>query len=182
MALLISCELRGMLSVLDTWLGLCIAVIGTGWKLFDPAPYPMAGRVLAMLTGIAISTQAQSGLRLRETRYQLLPMPAWRAVLARDAAYMTMQIALSAAFDPVAGAAFGMASLAFGRYPALYANLRLERWRFAGGRVLFGVLQMVAGAILAFDGARGLAVAFVIWTMSVWWAGRQLSRQIFPGR
>jgi hypothetical protein len=175
--ILVSCHLRGMLALLDTWLGLAIAVIGIAWKLSAAGADPAAGRVLAMLTGIAISTQVQSGSGLRDTRYRLMPLAAWQSVLARDVAYLAVQLVLSAAFDPLAGLAFGMASLAAGRYPALYAHLRVERWRFASGRVLFGALQMIAGAMLSFAGLAGAAVAALLWAASVWWAGRVLARE-----
>jgi len=77
---------------------------------------------------------------------------------------------LTAGLDPIAGLAFGMTALAVGRYASLHAHLKAERWRFAGGRVLFGSLQMIAGATLAFAGPKGAALAALLWAASVWWA------------
>lgn len=107
----------------------------------------------------------------------MLPIDAWRIVLTRDGAYLAVQLALTFALDPIAGLAFGMTALAGGRYPSLHAGLRAERWRFSSGRVFFGALQMIAGATLAFAGAKGAAIAVVIWAGSVWWGGSVLARR-----
>jgi hypothetical protein len=168
--ILMSSHLRAMLVVLDTWLAAVIALIGVIWRITshdaDPAAWPM----LAILVGSALSTQAQCSVGLDATRIRLLPAPAWRILLARDGAYLAVTALLTVGLDPIAGLAFGMAALAVGRYASLHAHLKAERWRFAGGRVLFGSLQMIAGATLAFAGAKGAALAALLWAASVWWA------------
>lgn len=175
---LMSAQLRGMLTVLDTWLAAAIALIGTAWRIAARDADPAAMPVLAMLVGIALSTQTQSGAGLDATRHRLLPVRAWRVVLARDAAYLLVQAALTAALDPVAGVAFGMAAIAAGRYPALYTRLAVRRWRFTGGRVLFGVLQMAGGAAVAFAGAKGAGIAAAAWLATVWWGGSVLAQRL----
>jgi hypothetical protein len=176
-SMLIVNHVRAMLAVLDTWLALVIAIIATVWRIqardADSAAWPM----LSILVGIALSTQAQCGAEFGATRYRLLPIDAWRMLLARDAAYLAMQLAMTVTLDPTTGLAFGMTALAVGRYPSLYAGLRAERWRFSSGRVLFGALQMIAGATLAFAGAKGAILAVVVWAGSVWWGGSVLAQR-----
>jgi hypothetical protein len=169
--------LRAMLAVLDTWLALIIATIAAAWRILARDADPAAWRMLSILVGIALSTQAQCGADFATTRYRLLPLGSRRIILARDSAYIAVQLAFTLALDPIAGLTFGMTTLALGRYPSLYARLRAERWRFSGGRVLFGALQMIAGATLAFAGAAGAAIAVAIWSGSVWWGGSVLAQR-----
>jgi hypothetical protein len=172
--LLVTNHLRAMLTILDTWLAVAIAAIGVSWRIAGNAADPAAWPMLSILVGIALSTQAQCGPDLDAIRYRLLPAAAWQVLLARDAAYLAMQALLTVGLDPVAGLAFGMTALAAGRYAAIRAGPRTERWRFASGRVLFGALQMIAGAVLSFAGVRGTAVAVALWAASLWWGARCL--------
>jgi len=176
--LMVSNHLREMLVLLDTWLAVAIAVIGMAWRLSSPDADPAAWLVLALLVGIALSTQAQCGAGLDATRYRVLPLAPWRILLARDTAYLAVQALLTAPLDPRAGLAFGMTALAVGRYPTLNARLRAERWRFASGRVLFGALQMIAGAILVFAGWAGAAAAAALWLGSLGWGGSVLAQRL----
>ncbi len=176
--ILVSNHVREMLVLLDTWLALAIAAIGMLWRATAHDADPAAWPILAMLVGIALSTQAQCGGGLDATRYRLLPLAAWRVLLARDTAYLAVQTALTAGLDPRAGLVFGMTALAAARYPALHASLRAERWRFASGRVLFGTLQMIAGAMLVFAGWAGAATAAALWLGSVWWGGSVLAQRL----
>ena len=172
--LLMTSHLRAMLAVLDTWLALVIAVIGVSWRVAAKTADPSAWPMLSILVGIALSTQAQGGAGLDATRYRMLPAAGWRVLLARDAAYLGVQALLTVGLDPVAGVAFGMMALAAGRYPSPHSRLRAERWRFAGGRVLFGALQMIAGAAFALGGIKGAAVAITAWVVSLRWGARYL--------
>jgi hypothetical protein len=169
--------LRAMLAVLDTWLALIIAIIATAWRILARDADPAAWRMLSILAGIALSTQAQCGADFAAARYRLLPLGPRQIILARDGAYIAVQLAFTLALDPIAGLTFGMTALTVGRYPSLYARLRAERWRFSSGRVLFGASQMIAGATLAFAGAAGTAIAVAIWAGSVWWGGSVLAQR-----
>ena len=128
--------------------------------------------------GIALSTWAQSGTDLDSTRYRLLPLAPWRILLARDSAYLLVQIVLTLALSPVAGLTFGMTALAIGRYPSLGSRLHQERWRFASGRVPFGAAQMILGAALVMMGGPGLAIAMLMWVASVAWGGSALAKRL----
>jgi hypothetical protein len=167
-----------MLAVLDTWLAFVIAGIATIWRVtsqqLDPAAFP----ILAILVGIALSTQAQCTAGLDGIRYRLLPASPIRILLARDLAYLGIQMLLTVSLDLRAGLSFAFAAIAFGRYPALNAALPNERWRFTGGRVLFGCLQMIIGAALAFGGFAGLTIAAVLWIASLYYGASVLAKRL----
>jgi hypothetical protein len=178
--ILVALHLRAMLTALDTWLATAIAALGAGFRIAAPDADPASGRILAILVGIALSTLAQCSSGLEATRYRLLPAAGWRVILARDAAFLLVLALLTAALDPRTGLVFGMAALAAGRYPSLHSRLRVERWRFAGGRVLFGVLQMIGGGVLAFGGSAGALIAVAAWGLSVLWGSHSWLRTRFP--
>jgi hypothetical protein len=171
-------HLRRMLATLDVWLALVIATIGTAWRIFGRAPDPAAWPILSILIGIALSTWAQSGYGLDGTRFRLVPLSARRIVLAGDAAYLSVQLMLTAPLDPIAGLAFGMTALAIGRYPALDARAQPRRWRFTGGRVFYGAAQIIGGSMLAFAGVRGAAIAVLLWAASATWASSVLAQRL----
>ena len=161
-------DIRQMLSVLDTWLALLLAVVGIA---ANARALPGGGAGMASLVALALSTYAQclfsldgaSGL----TRHRLFPLPGWRILLAKDVAYLAVLTVLVVPIDLGAGVAFGLMALAFGRYPALRDRLPVQRWRFTGGRLPFGILQMAAGAAAAFaESQHGLPVlllAFLVY-------------------
>jgi hypothetical protein len=166
-----------MLAVLDTWLALIIAIIATARRVEARDPDPAAWRMLSILLGIALSTQARCGADFAAMRYRLLPLGPRRIILARDGAYTAVQLAFTLSLDPIAGFTFGMTALAVGRYPSFHVKQRPKRWRFSSGRVLFGALQMAAGATLAFAGAGGAAIAIALWAGSVCWGGSVLAQR-----
>jgi hypothetical protein len=178
LGILCATQLRRMITVLDTWLAALIAIVGVVWKIGSQVPDPTAGPILAILVGIALSTQAQSGAGLDTTRYRLLPVPALRIIAVRDMAYLSLVVLLSAGLDLIAGLTFAMAALALGRYPSIRSRLDAERWRFAGGRVGFGALQMIAGAALASAGWLGAAIAAVAWVVSLFWGASVLAQRL----
>jgi len=174
---LVSHHLREMLTVLDTWLALVLAAIGTAWRVTGQSPDPSAWPILSILVGIALSTWSQCGAGLDSTRYRLLPLHPWRILLARDAAYLAVQAALTAGLSPIAGLTFGMTVLAVGRYTTLHAHLRQPRWRFASGRVVVGATQMVLASTLAFAAGWAIAIASALWLASVAWGGLILAQR-----
>lgn len=176
--ILLANSLRQMLTVLDTWLALVIALIATGWRVTTLHPDRAAAPILSILVGIALSTQTQCAVGLDATRYHILPVTPLRILLARDLAYLAVQLLLTAALDPVAGLAFGFAAVALGRYPSLFANLQAERWRFTGGRVLFGSLQMIVGAALVFGGLPGILIGAILWTGSLFYGASVLAQRL----
>jgi hypothetical protein len=171
---LITNNLRQIFSVLDTWLALGIGWGGGLWRLVARQPDPAALPILGTLAALALSTYAQSLFALDGdsgiTRYRLLPLRGWRIVLAKDAAFLGVLLVALLPLSVPRSLAFGLTALAFGRYPAMRLRLPQERWRFTSGRVLWGVLQGVAGIGLP------LLVAAPLYLVSLWWAGRDWDR------
>jgi hypothetical protein len=181
---LVTANLRGMLSLLDPYLAILIAIAGTAWRLAAPAD-PGAFPILAMLIAVAVSTWTQCSFALDAgpgmTRYRLLPVRGWQILLAKDLAFLGLLLLLTFPLDPAAGLAFGLASLAIGRYPALKVDLPQRRWRFSSGRVLFGVLQGLIGATLGFHASGGgLAIALAMYFTSLILGGRAWERSVRP--
>jgi hypothetical protein len=170
-------NLRQMFTILDTWLAVVLAILGC-----LPRVPPDSRPMMAMLVALSLSTYAQCLFALDGslTRYRLLPLSGWQIVLAKDLAYLSVLIVLTAALAPAPALAFGFTSLAIGRYPSLFSRLAVQRWRFTGGRVFFGVLQVILGAAAA-NGETGFGPAILLgaatlYAVSLWWAGRSLLR------
>jgi hypothetical protein len=81
--------------------------------------------------------------------------------------------------DPGAGLAFGLAALAIGHYPAVRDRLPVQRWRFTGGRLPFGIVQIAAGAVAALaeseHGPVILLPVLLLYVLSVWLGGRWIA-------
>ncbi len=177
---LVQNNLRQIWSVLDTYMAMVLCVAGLAYRLGGGDP--QARPILAILVALALSTYTQCLFSLDgaagATRLRLLPIEGWRCLLAKDAAWLLTLLVLTAPLDAGVGLAFGFVALAAGRYPAVAARLPIERWRFAGGRVLFGVLQGIAGTAAGMlehsAGFAVLASAAVIWMASVLRGGKYL--------
>jgi hypothetical protein len=173
----IRANLRQIFTVLDTYLAILIAILAN-----LPSVPPDSRPILSMLVALSLSTYAQCLFSLdgSPTRYRLLPLPGWQIVLAKDTAYLAVLLLLTFTLTPASALAFGLTALAAGRYPAVASRLTVERWRFTGGRVFFGVLQTVLGVAMASAatayGTVVLLAAAVPWALSVWLAGRSLFR------
>lgn len=169
-------NLRQMFSVLDTWLAIAISLAGTVWRLTAAHPDPAAFPIFALLVALAMSTYAQCLLALDGpggmTRYRLLGLRDWQILASKDAAYLGLLALLVAPLNFSAGMAFGLTALAIGHYPSLGRSLPLHRRRFAGGRVWFGVVQMLLGGILGVAAARQgplyLLAAAALYAASLW--------------
>ena len=172
---LIANHLRQLLTLLDTWLALAIAAGGGIWRLFAVHPDPAAWPILSLLAALALGTCTQSPFALDGdsglTRYHLFPLRGWQIVLAKDLSYLAILLLAILPLAVIPGLAFGLTALAVGRYPAMRLRLLQQRWRFTSGRVLWGVVQCVVAGILGF--AYALPVAFALYVLSLWWAGRQ---------
>jgi len=175
---LVANNLRQLFSVLDTYLALLIGAGGGLWRLVAPHPDPAAFPILALGAALALSTCAQCAFALEGesgmTRYRVLPLRGWRIVLAKDAAFLGVLLLAVLPLSVLHGMAFGLAALALGHYPSLRVQLPQQRWRFTSGRVLWGVLQILVGAILGLNAAIGIAAG--LYALSLWWAGREWDR------
>jgi hypothetical protein len=168
-------NLRQMLSVLDTWVAVLLAI---GGMLARVRHIPGAATGMAILVALALSTWTQCLFSLDDrggiTRYRLLPLAGWRILLAKDAAFLALLLLLTLPLDPAAGLAFGLVALAVGRYPAIRLHLPVERWRFTSGRLLFGILQAALGTAAAEHLAFGLPAAAAVYLISLWLGGKSL--------
>lgn len=176
--LLISVALRQMFTVLDTYVALLVAIAASLYRFGSAAPDRAAYPIFSFLIALALSTYAQCQFGLDSpsawTRYRLLPMTAREIAFAKDTAFLGVLLLLSLPLAPVAAMSFGFASLAFGRFAALRGPNPQSRWRFTGGRLPIGVLQMTVGAALGLAAAeRGTAWALAAvagYAISAVWA------------
>jgi hypothetical protein len=162
---LISAALRQMLSVLDTYTALLIALGGCIYRWFYSSPDSSAYPMFSLLAALALSTYAQCLFGLdgdaAATRYGLLPLTAREIVLAKDAAYLGALFLLTLPLNPVAGLTSGLTALALGHYAALRGKQRQHRWRFTSGRLFTGTLQIALGAALGLA-AASMNAAFAL--------------------
>jgi hypothetical protein len=146
-------NVRQMLTVLDSYLALALSVSGAAYRFASRAPDAAAFPIFAILVGLALSTYAQCLFSLDTaagmTRYHLLPLRPWQVLMAKDVAFLAILLALVLPLDAGVGVTFGLTVLAVGHWPSVRLRLPLRRWRFAGGRVKYGVAQVVCGTTLA---------------------------------
>jgi hypothetical protein len=177
---LITGNLRGMLSVLDTWLAILVSAVATAYRLTAHHPDPEALPILAMLVALALSTQTQSLFGLDRgsgaTLNRMLPLSFREILLAKDIAWLTILIVLTAPLSLLPALTSGLAALAIGHHGSVKLRLPQKRWRFAAGRVALGALQVFAGACLGFAEMRRGSVWFfgaaLLYGVSLWFYGR----------
>jgi hypothetical protein len=182
---LIAAAIRQMLSVLDTYIAILLAIGGCAYRFLFHAPDPAAYPIFALLIALALSTYAQCLFGLDSasalTRYRLLPLPLWQIVLAKDIAFLTILLILVAPLSIAAGLTSGLIALAIGRHASLGRRSLQYRWRFTGGRVIVGVPQAALGLGLGLA-AQGVSLAFfgvaaVAYCVSLGISSRKLDTQ-----
>jgi hypothetical protein len=170
---LVRLSLRQILSVLDFYAALALAVGAIAYRWRSTHPEPDAFPFLAMLVALALSTyaQCQFGLDSGLSRYLLFPLRGWQVLLAKDVAFLLVLSCLVAPLNLGTGLTFGLAALAVGRWPSLARRLPQHRWRFTAGEVRFTVLQVVAATAFAVKESRSgpwfLLAAFVLYLVSL---------------
>jgi hypothetical protein len=177
-------NLRQMICTLDFYVALALSLAGGGYRALAAHPDPAAFPVFAILVALALSTLAQASFGLDSAagiaRYRLLPLGGTEIVLAKDAAFLAILLALSAPLSMLTALTFGLTALAIGRYPAVVLRRPQRRWRFTGGDLRFGVPQAIVGTGLAVveqqPGAWFLVVAGALWAVSVYAASRHWER------
>jgi hypothetical protein len=173
---LITCNLRGLLSVLDTWLAILLSLGATAYRLFGGLHDADAFRMMALLVALALSTYTQSLFGLDygsgTTLYRLLPLKGWQILAAKDIAWLAVLIVLTATLSLPAALAFGFTALATGHHSSVLLHLPQKRWRFAGGRLLpVGALQILLSMALGFN--EMLLPAAALYAASLWFYGRR---------
>ena len=187
---LIRKNLRQMLSLLDPYAALALAVGGIAYRFLAPHPDPAAPAIVSLLIALTLSTYAQSlfGLELASagsgmTRYRLLPLSGWQILLAKDAAFLALLLILVFGLDPGPGLTFGLAALALGHHSSVLLDIPQQRWRFTGGRLLpVGAIQALGGMALGFlEHQQGLPVllfATILYVISLAYYGHRWDRKI----
>jgi hypothetical protein len=179
---LIRKDLRGLATTLDFYCALVPAAAAAGYRMAGLLPKD-AFLPVTYLVLLAISTPSQTlfGLDGRGglTRYRLLPIAGWLVLLAKDAAFLLVAVALTAALAPAAGLAGALIALALGRKTAIQENRTQLRWRLQAGASFGPALLQIAGmlGVASFEHARGplvLLPCLAVWAASLWWGGRQL--------
>jgi hypothetical protein len=186
---LIRNNVREMLSVLDPYMAALLSLAGSAYRFLSPSPDSSAFPILAMLVALALSTYAQGLFSLDGAvgmkRYRLLPLRGWQILLAKDAAYLGILLILVLPLSPLPGLTFGLAALGIGHVPSVLLRLPQRRWRFTGGRVLFGVAQVLIGFALGYAedhvGILYLAAAAAACLCSTAWCGRHWDRVLTDG-
>jgi hypothetical protein len=186
---LIRNNVREMLSVLDLYMAALLSLAGSAYRFLSPSPDSSAFPILAMLVALALSTYAQGLFSLDGavgmTRYRLLPLRGWQILLAKDVAYLGILLILVLPLSPLPGLTFGLAALGIGHFPSVLLRLPQRRWRFTGGRVPWGVAQVLIGFALGYAedhaGIVYLAAAGAACLCSTAWCGRHWDRVLTDG-
>ena len=173
---------REMFCLLDTYIAVSLSVLGAVYRIFGTHPDPAAFPVLAILVSLALSTSAQSlfGLDFDSgtTLCRLLPVRGWEVLFAKDIAFLGILFLLVLPLAPLPGMVSGMAALAIDHHSSVFLRLPLQRWRFAGGRLLpVGALQAIAvvafGSAAQSSPARMLAITSAGFVLSVYFYGKR---------
>lgn len=178
---LIRKNLRQLLSILDTYVALLLSVTGAAWRYLTPHPDAEALPILALLVALALSTWTQCMFGLDSaagaTRYRILPLRGWQILLAKGIAFLAILSVLIVPLNFGPGMTFGLVALAIGNIPSVFVGIPQQRWRFASGRLVFGVAQAVAGSMLGMAeyrfGAAVLPFAVCAYAVSVFYCGRR---------
>ncbi len=176
---IIRLSLRQIFSVLDLYAAAMISVGGVLYRAIAPHPQRAAYPILAMGVALALSTYAQRSFALDGktglVRYRLLPLRGWQVLLAKDAGYLAVIVGLTAALNLRVGLTFALAAIAVGRHSSLRPlqsqAQKATRWRFIGGDLGTGVLQILVGVGLSMAsvrlGAGFSAAALLLYGVSV---------------
>ncbi|HTB13382.1 MAG TPA: hypothetical protein VK752_17495 [Bryobacteraceae bacterium] len=180
---LIRNNLRQMICTLDFWLALILSVGTTIYRIADRTAPPEAFLMMSMMIILALSSYAQCLFGLDGaaglTRYRLLPLHGWQILLAKDAAFLLVTLALTLALNPLTGLAAALMVLAVGHEQSVKHIKPQVRWRFSTSASLGnGVVQVTALFIAGYGVTRTSVLLLIpcaaIYGISVWWFGRRL--------
>jgi hypothetical protein len=140
---------------------------------------------ITMILLLAISTNALSlfGLDGRGgmTRYRLLPLPGWKILAAKDAAFLGVVALLTAPLSLAAGLGGALVALAIGHYDSVLRWHPEVRWRFSTSASLQGsivqIIAMIASGAAVVNFSRLILIPCAIgYGVSTWWFGREMDR------
>jgi len=179
--MLMRSSLRQMLVSLDVYLALVLSLGAVLYRLLDAHPDPAAFPILAILIALAVGDYAQclfgrdlGGSAI--TRYRLFPLGGTAVLLAKGAACLAITFLLTLPVQLTVGMTYAFTALAFGHHASVIHPAPLRAWRFSGSRVYIGVIQGIAGIVLAFGaaqrGALYLASSVILYCLSLAIYGR----------
>jgi len=182
---LVQKDFRQMLSVLDTYAAVLLAVPAMFYRWFGH-PDADASMIMALVVVIALSTYAQNlfGLDFPSgiARYRLLPLRGREILLSKDISFLAAVLVLTAPLAPFAGFAAGLTALAAGHPASVLKMQPATRWRFSSGVMsvaFFQVFLLVAvGVATARSSVWFLALALAGYLASLWHSGRIWDRNI----
>jgi hypothetical protein len=184
---LVQKNLRQMLSVLDCYAALALALSGWLYRLFGSKPDPDAFMILTLVIIIALSTYAQClfGLDLPTgiARYRVLPLRGYEILLAKDIAFLCVAFVLVAPLALLPGLAGALVALAVGHHASVLRPIPQMRWRFTGGGIFpSGLVQVFPLLAVGVATARGsvwyLGLAFAAYVASLWYYGWEWDRGV----
>lgn len=177
-------NLREMFSTLDLYCALILSASALVYRAAGLNLPREAFVAMSVLVVLALSSYAQCLFGLDGAgglgRYRLLPVPGWRILLAKDAAFLMVMLVLALPLAVIPAMAAALVALAMGHAPSVETPRPQTRWRFSsGGSLLFGFAQAIAMGVAASGVAYSawfFLACVVAWAGSVWWYGRELER------
>jgi hypothetical protein len=142
---------------------------------------------MALMLVLVFGTQAQCLFGMNNLgealRLRLTPLPGWRMVLVKDAAWATLLLPLLLPFDFRAGLGAALAALTFGHGASLFPAPRFRPWHFLQGPGFWlGVgqtlLMATAGLAVHRLGVWLLVPLAAVWAASGVHFGRQWERWV----
>ena len=177
-------NLREILSTLDFYCALILTLASLAWRILgEPLP-GQAFTAITILVVLALSSYVQSLFGLDGegglSRYRLLPLPGWKILAAKDAAFFLVIVPLVLPLAILPGICAALVALAFGHFASVKNPREQLRWRFSTGTgVMYGLLQAAAMATAAASeaslGPVLLPPCLAAWAITLWWCGRTLS-------
>ena len=180
---LVGKSIREMLLTLDVYVALLLSLACLAYRVTMPALPAEAMMAMTLLVVLAISSYAQCLFGLESsggrTRYQLLPLPGWRILAAKDIAYLSVAVILTLPLAPLAGLAGALTALTFGHAPSVEERREQTRWRFSSGvSIPKGILQTIAIAGACVTAYRISLLILIPCALAcagtTWWYGRKL--------
>ncbi len=177
-------DVRQMLSMLDPYCALVLAMCGTAFRLAGQADRDTRMGI-TLLVVLAVSTYAQllfgldsdSGL----ARYRLMPISGWAILGAKDAAFLLVTLPMVLPLLPQTGLAAAMAALTIGHHTSVTRRIPQQRWRFGGGGSLvlaaFQVAALFSAGVMAAKENWFLIPCLGAYLISLGVYGRMFDRQ-----
>jgi hypothetical protein len=174
---LVRLQVRQMLSTLDPYVAILLALGALAYKFSGPQADPAAFRVMTLVVAIALSTWGQVLFGLDgsgTTRFRMMPLRGWQLLLAKDLAFLGILLVLVVALDPLGGMTAGFAALAIGHHASVLRPVPQTRWRFTAVAAVAGIFQallMTAAGAATWTYAWVLPASIAVWTASLIWYG-----------